>query len=103
MNDPSIPELVRRLDDITRVIERVTSTLESSYLRKDVYDARHTALRREVEQKFTEVEGDVDDLRQLAREQAAFRRQILAGAIVGLILMVAQIFLVLTRIPGGGS
>jgi hypothetical protein len=85
-DDPSMAELVRRIEEVVRTQERLSFTLESSYVRKEVYEARHEALRRE----YDEV-------------NLAFRRQILAGVIVGIVLIVAQIIVVLSRIPGGTS
>jgi hypothetical protein len=78
-------EIVRRLDEVTRRLDHLTTTLEDRYVP-----------RREYEQRISEVEKDLNG-------QSAFRRQVAAGLIVGLLLMVAQIIVVLTRLPGGGS
>lgn len=101
--EPSPLELLRRIEELTRSLERVTNTLESSYVRKDVYEARHDALRREIRQEQAEIRGDVSELQDAQKAQVAFRRQVLAGVLVGLVLILAQIVLVLTRIPGGSS
>lgn len=78
-------EVVRRLDDVTKRLDTLVSTLEDRYVP-----------RREYEQRVGEVEKDLT-------HQAMFRRQVAAGVLVGLTLMVAQIVLVLTRLPGGTS
>lgn len=85
MNEPSMFEVVRRLDEVSRRLDSLTSTLEDRYIP-----------RREYEQRVSEIEKDITN-------QAAFRRQVLAGLLVGAGLLVFQIILVLTRIPGGAS
>lgn len=102
-DEPSGAELVRRIEEVVRAVERLSSNLESSYLRKDVYDARHTSLRREIDQQILEVRGDVSDLQEAQKEQARFRRQVLAAVLAGLVLMVVQIVVVLAKVPGGAG
>lgn len=85
MNEPSMFEVVRRLDEVSRRLDSLTSTLEDRYIP-----------RREYEQRVSEIEKDISN-------QSAFRRQVLAGLLVGAGLLVFQIILVLTRIPGGAS
>lgn len=85
MSEPSIFEVVRRLDEMTRRLEEMQRHLEDRYVP-----------RREYELRVGEVEKD-------AAAQAAFRRQIAAGALVGLLLILANIIISLGRIPGVSS
>lgn len=92
-DEPTLGELLRRLDDVTKANERtvnrldeLTRTLEDRYIP-----------RREYEQRISDVEQDIKD-------QAAFRRQVAAGALVGLLLLVANVLVTLSRtIPGAGA
>jgi hypothetical protein len=85
MTEPTMYEIARRLDDVTRRLDSLTTTLEDRYVP-----------RREYEQRVTEVEKDI-------AAQAAFRRQVAAGVLVGLALIVANIFVLILRLPGGAS
>lgn len=84
MTEPTMHEVVRRLDDVSRDLRALTNTLEERYVP-----------RREYELRVGELEKD-------ARDQGAFRRQVAAGFLVGLLLIVATIVLTLARIPGVG-
>jgi hypothetical protein len=103
VTEPTNAEVMRRLEEVTRTVERLASTLETAYVRKDVYDARHEALRRETDQRFKELEDDLSAIRKEAEAQKSFRRQVGGGVLVGLLLLVAQIILVITQIPGAGT
>jgi hypothetical protein len=85
MTEPTMYEIARRLDDVTRRLDSLTTTLEDRYVP-----------RREYEQRVGEVEKDIS-------AQANFRRQVAAGVIVGLALLVANIFVIILRVPGGPS
>ncbi|MEO5664889.1 MAG: hypothetical protein ABIR39_16590, partial [Nocardioides sp.] len=85
VTEPTMYEVVRRLDDVSRDLRALTSTLEERYVP-----------RREYELRVGELEKD-------AGAQGAFRRQVAAGALVGLVLIVAQIILTLARTPGVGA
>ena len=103
MTDPSIAELVRRLEDTSRAIERVATTLESSYVRREVYEAKHEALRAQQQQSIKEVADDVRDLQEARKTDAAFRRQIMAGAAVGLILLLINLVLATSNVMARGG
>lgn len=85
MTEPTMYEIIRRLDDVSRDLRDLAGTLEERYVPRREYDLR-----------VGELEGD-------ARAQASFRRQVAAGALVGLVLIVAQIILTLARTPGVGA
>lgn len=89
---PTAGELLRRLDDIARAHERtvkrlddLVSTLEDRYVP-----------RREFDLRVGEVEKDLEG-------QAGFRRQVAAGFLVGLLLLVVSIVITLSRVPGAGA
>lgn len=91
MSDPTLPELMRRLDEVSRRMEHLGRTMETSYVRRDVYEAKHDALKAEVAGKITELSGDLIDLRNARDKDQAYRRQIMAGAAVGLILLLVNL------------
>lgn len=66
MSEPTLGEVLRRLEDVARRLE----SAEATYVRKDVYDARHNNVTR----RLDAIERDQED-----REKAAetFRRQVL--------------------------
>ena len=83
MTEPSIAELVRRLDESTkhqnqrldevaRSVERLINTLEQSYVRRDVYVERLTA----IEQRMT---AQSEAHRREAQELAADLAEVRAG------------------------
>lgn len=99
--DTSLPEVVRRLDEITRSVDRLVHTMEQSYVRRDVYDARHDALRSSVNGQVRDardlfsirmnaiesalngqmagIRDDVSEIKKARDGELAFKRQILAG------------------------
>lgn len=70
VNDPSTAELVRRIEEVVRSVERLHGTLEASYVRKEVYDAKHEGLRREMASSVKEVADDVADAKRLREKDA---------------------------------
>lgn len=59
MTEPSTAELLRRLEDVVKSVERLSTTMEASYVRRDVYEARHEALRSRVDSEIKDIEDDV--------------------------------------------
>lgn len=70
MNDPSAAELLRRIEDVVRSVERLASTMEASYVRREVYEAKHEALRRELHSSVKDVADDVADAKRLREKDA---------------------------------
>ena len=100
-SEPSIGEIVRRLDDITRRQNELFTALESTYVRKDNHDLAREADRAAVR----EVAGDMQAVVARLDKGENFRRQILAGASVGVILLVINLVLALsnfTAMKAGG-
>ncbi|HXH77328.1 hypothetical protein [Nocardioides sp.] len=85
MNEPSMFEVIRRLDEVTRRLDTLTTTLEDRYVP-----------RREYELRVGELEKD-------AKGQETFRRQVFGSLIVGAVLLLAQIVISLAGTPGVGS
>lgn len=65
MTEPTNAELVRRIDDLVRTVERLTGTLEASYVRKEVFEARHEAQGQRVDASVREVADDVNEIKRL--------------------------------------
>lgn len=85
MNEPTLWEVTRRLDDTARRLDDMAKRMEENYVP-----------RREYELRVGELEKDGEN-------QASFRKQVAAGAIVGLILIVFNIIIAMTRVPGVGT
>lgn len=103
MTDPSVPEIVRRIDELTRSLERIAATLESSYVRREVYEAKHEALRAYQDRETKELRGDIRELQDARKADAQFRRQIMAGAAVGLILLMVNLVLATSNFIARGG
>lgn len=94
---PTTGEILRRLDDQARATERVVmrldqlaEKLEERYLPRGEYaEARMAA-----DQRIKEIEKDIET-------QAAFRRQVGAGFLVGALLLIMNVVVALTVLRGG--
>lgn len=94
MNDePTLGEVMRQVRDLVRQVRDLVQEVRSDYVRKDLYDARHAGLSRRVD----DLEREADE-REKAR--LAFQRTIVAGIVVGVVVMLAN--LAVTAIMLGG-
>lgn len=93
VSEPTLGEVLRRLEDVARRLE----SAEATYVRKDVYDARHNNVTRRVEQIETEM-----DAREKSAE--AFRRQVLL-LVIGLAIpaVVSLLLAVNNFLASGGA
>lgn len=101
MSDPTPAELVRRIEDVAKAMERLTSTLEQSYVRKDVYDAQRRGDNASLRSEIKDVTDDVRELKTRTERSDAFRRQIIAGIAVSFIGTLFTLFLTLNYVKGG--
>lgn len=92
-DEPTLGELMRQVRDLVRQVRELVQEVRSDYVRKDLYEARHTALAKRVE----DLESEADE-REKAR--LAFQRTVMAGIIVGVVVMLAN--LAVTAIMLGG-
>lgn len=93
MTEPTTHEIVRRLDDVTKRLDSVVTTLEERYVPRREYELRLQAVEADIKEQA--------EARKTERaEQAAFRRQVAAGAILLLLGIVVQIIISLARTPG---
>lgn len=90
--DPSLPEVMREVQRLVKQVESLVEEVRKDYVRKEFYNEARRADR----ERIAEVEKDID-------AQASFRRQVAAGALIGLLLLLANIVATLARIPGAGS
>lgn len=89
MNDPSAAELLRRIEDVVRSVERLASTMEASYVRREVYEAKHEALRNEIRNAINDVADDVADAKRIREKDADRWKQAMFSiglVIVGLLI-----------------
>ena len=94
--EPTMGEVVRRLEDIAKQIERTSNDIRTdraeqarTYVRQDVYtsDKRSEGLARDaIARAAKELEDRLD-------KADAFKRQIVAGVSVGAILLVVNIII----------
>lgn len=100
-DDPTPGEIMRRLDELGRTMQQLAATLESSYVRREVYDAKHQALYSYVDAKVKENTDDIADLNRHRQSDQSFRRQIITGAAVGAILLVLNLLFAINGFTGG--
>lgn len=89
MPEPSMSDLARMGEDTLRAIRDLTAEMRAdrlanatTYLRGDLYNVAHKAL-----------EDDVRDLKDRLDKAEAFKRQIIAGVSVGLIMLLVSLFM----------
>lgn len=85
---------MRQVKDLVTQVKDLVREVRSDYVRKDLYDARHTNLTRRVD----DLEKDADDRE---KERKAFQRQVVAAIIAGLVLMLAQVIVTALMVAGG--
>jgi hypothetical protein len=107
-SDPTPAEIMLRLEHITQQltqvvgsVERLSSRMEQSYVRKDVYGAEHHALRADVFAKATEIERDIDEIKADRKDDAKYRRQ--TWTAIGMAFLVALIGILTSIMQTGGS
>jgi len=106
-DEPTPGEIMRQIQSLVRQVESLIKEVRLDYVRKEVYEAKHAGLTRRVDQieatatrEIEQLEKEVDE-RESKRQQ--FQRQIIAGVIVGVILMVGQTALTLILAFGGAQ
>lgn len=96
MTDPTTRELliqlqaaVNQIDTLARRLDTLTQTLATTYVPRGEYEEA----RKGSERRLDDIEKDLDN-------HAGFRRQVAAGATVGLILIVVTALLAVAKFPG---
>lgn len=96
VDEPTLSEVMRQVERLVQQVRDMVQEVRSDYVRKDLYDARHTGLTRRV-----------DDLESEAAEQErdrkSFQRQIVGGIIIGVILMLANLAVTALVVAGRGA
>lgn len=105
-DQPTNAEIARRLDETVTQVRQIAATLEASYVRKDVYDARHEAIRREHAARVREVADDVAELKKLRHEDANRWKQFAFALGLAILMVLIQGALTVSnfmaRTSGGG-
>lgn len=100
MSEPSLAEVLRRLDETSRQLESIVGQMRSdrleyatTYVRKDVYGAEFMALSRRV--------SDVEEY-QASREKVAAetRRQLYLVVLASFLPSLGTLIVVLVRLSG---
>lgn len=73
-----------------RSVERLASTMEASYVRREVYEAKHESLRRELQDKVKVVADDVADDRRLREKDADRWKQAMFAIGIAIVLLLVQ-------------
>lgn len=87
MSDPTLAEVVRRLEDVARSVERVAATMEASYVRKEVYEAKHESLRSEMRSAVKDVADDVSDIKRVREKDSDRWKQAMFTTGVNLLML----------------
>lgn len=87
---PTNAEIARRLDEAIRAVERLATTLEASYVRKEVYEAKHEALRREQEASVKDVADDVAEIKRGRTEDANRWKQAMFAIGCAILMLLIQ-------------
>lgn len=94
-SEPGAYELVRRIEEVVRSVERLAATMEASYVRKEVYDAKHEALRREVKSGIDDVKTDVSEInRQREKDSDRWKQAMFAIGVQVVVLLIVAAFAV---------
>ena len=108
MADPTPAEIMLRLDHITQQlsqvvgsVDRLTTRMEESYVRKDVYEAKHTALRADLTARDQEMERDIAELRNDRKDDDKHRRQ--TWTAIGLTVLGVIITFLVSMLQAGGG
>lgn len=100
-DEPTLGEVMRQVQALVRQVESLVKEVRVDYIRKEVYDAKHTALIHRV----NDIESEANERERKAedREKArlAFQRQIIGGIIVGVFVLLVQTALTVALIIGG--
>lgn len=92
MNEPSNAELVRRIEELVRAIEGLTSRMETTYATKEAVQG----LREVHGTKIRELEKDNE-------ARAGFNRQIIAALVIGFVLLLIPLIGQIQSVVGGGT
>lgn len=100
-DEPTLGEVMRQVQSLVLQIQELVREVRSEYVRKDLYDAKHTALSQRVTaaEMATKVVAVENDDRE--RDRKAFQRQVIGGLIVGGILLLASTAFTLLFALGG--
>jgi hypothetical protein len=100
MNDPTMGEILRRLDDVVGQVASIAGRLhedrlraETTYVRLDVYNAD----RRGEDRANAEIQRDLDDLKRHNDTDAQWRRQMLLAFAVLAITSLVTIALAISN------
>jgi len=107
MADPTPAEIMLRLDHITQQllqvvgsVDRLTTRMEESYVRKDVYEAKHTALRADLTARDADIERDIAELKEDRKDDDKHRRQ--TWTAIGLTVLGVIISILVSMLEAGG-
>lgn len=92
MTEPSVAELVRRVEDLVKSVERLTNTMESTYATKEAMQG----LKDLHATKIRELEKDNE-------ARANTFRQIIASLVIGFVLLLIPLIGQIQSIVGRGT
>lgn len=92
MSEPTIGEVVRRLDDIVRRLDEMTTQLRTDYVRADLYISQREADRDDVADQRHRLDA-------IEKQRAADRRLIITAFVAPIITSLLVLYVV-TQLGG---
>lgn len=97
MSEPTLGEVLRRLDEVANTLTNLASRLDKDYVRKDVYGEWREAMA----QRVKDIEAELDEK---VRDATAFRRQIIVCLVgVGVPAVLAMVLAINNFLAAGGA
>lgn len=102
--EPSTAELADDMAELKVMLADVNSKLDNlPYIRRDVYEARHTSLRSEIALQLAAIENSMKTLSTRVGNVEDRHTWIARTAMAGLLLPVVAALVVAALLAGGGS
>lgn len=98
-DEPSVGEIIRRLDDVSRRLDDTSKRVDAQSERMEaryVAKGEYLSDRRGDERRLKDLEDDIE-------KAGAFRRQVAAGVLIAVLGFVAQAVITITVLRGGGA
>lgn len=89
-DEPTLGEVMRQVRDLVQQVRDLVQEVRADYVRKDLYDARHEALRRQQEAAIKEVADDVAEVKKGREKDADRWKQAMFTIGVAILLLLIQ-------------
>lgn len=99
-DEPTLGEVMRQVKDLVQQVRDLVREVREDYVRKEVYETRHIHINRRIDEVAQDLDDDRKEAREREKARLAFQRQIVAGLIIGTILMIAQLVVTALMVTG---